>query len=264
MPATPARDSRWSRRRYGSWQSARLAHGIIREIITESGRDNATTSPPSRDQARARGRRADGLDGDDAEESILATQKQKSAADQVAAAMVQIERGPTSSPPNRSRASRPPRGSTSSPGRSNMCSHAQPFPRRRPSRGISASTCGCASAPSLRVRGRERDRGRGVGTVAPLPGAERFVGVRNIRGELLPVSTCVRPRHQQRRPAQMPARRRARRRRAGFAIDEVIEVGVLPPTPRSPPRLLRRGARRRGLIGVVDVERLFTNSAVAS
>ena len=48
-------------------------------------------------------------------------------------------------------------------------------------------------------------------------------------------------------------------RRAGFAVDEVTDVGELPPTARRPSRSFSRGAALDdgGLVGVVDVARLF-------
>jgi chemotaxis signal transduction protein len=52
--------------------------------------------------------------------------------------------------------------------------------------------------------------------------------------------------------------------RAGFAIDEVTDVGTLPPVGEETQSKLLSGAALddSGLVGVVDVERLFASLAV--
>ena len=56
------------------------------------------------------------------------------------------------------------------------------------------------------------------------------LGVRNLRGQVLPVFDLASSSGSGRRPPGMPRRRRGRRPPAGLAIDEVTDVGELPRT----------------------------------
>ncbi len=129
--------------------------------------------------------------------------------------------------------------------------------------------------------------------VTPVPGSRAEVlGVTNLRGQILPVVDLAQllgvrraepprdlPAHLPAHlpghlsghlPGRLPAHLRARRpghllvveaagRRAGFAIDEVREVGELPePAEETDSELLRGSTLVSGeLIGVIDVTRVF-------
>ena len=100
-----------------------------------------------------------------------------------------------------------------------------------------------------------------LGEIAPVPGApEALVGLRNLRGEVLPVFEL----------ASIfgiarvgPARRllvvEHEGRRAGFAIDEVADVGVLAGASEPAESALLHGAALDNgeLVGLVDVPQLF-------
>ena len=113
--------------------------------------------------------------------------------------------------------------------------------------------------------------------VTPVPGSRAEVlGVTNLRGQILPVVDLAqllgvrRAKPPRDLPAHLPAHLQARRpghllvaeaagRRAGFAIDEVREVGELPePAEETDSELLRGSTLVSGeLIGVIDVTRVF-------
>jgi chemotaxis signal transduction protein len=100
-----------------------------------------------------------------------------------------------------------------------------------------------------------------LGVIAPVPGSEvQVLGVRNLRGEVIPVfdlASCF----------GIPREGRAQRllivehegRRAGFAIDEVVDVAELPaPTEEAESTFLQGASLNEGeLVGVVDVGRLL-------
>jgi purine-binding chemotaxis protein CheW len=100
-----------------------------------------------------------------------------------------------------------------------------------------------------------------LGEVAPVPGSPPAVlGVRNLRGEVLPVFdlASVFGIAREREPRRLLVTEHAGRR-AGFAVDEVTDVGELPPpAEESESRFLRGATLEDGeLVGVVDVDRLF-------
>jgi len=100
-----------------------------------------------------------------------------------------------------------------------------------------------------------------LGEIAPVPGSpESVLGVRNLRGEVLPVFDLA--------SVFGIAREGARQRllvaehggrRAGFAIDEVTDVGLLPdPAEETESQFLVGASLDDGdLVGVVDLERVF-------
>ena len=100
-----------------------------------------------------------------------------------------------------------------------------------------------------------------LGTLAPVPGSDRAVlGVRNIRGEVLPVfdlASVLGIRGDS--VPQCLLVTELGNLRAGFAIDEVTDVGELPPIDEETHSNVLAGAALddSGLIGVVDVELLF-------
>jgi len=100
-----------------------------------------------------------------------------------------------------------------------------------------------------------------LGQLAPVPGAAAAVlGVRNLRGEVIPVFDLAAVFGIAREDA-------ARRllivehdgRRAGFAIDEVVDVRELPAPAEEAESKFLQGATLDGgeLVGVVDVGSLF-------
>ena len=100
-----------------------------------------------------------------------------------------------------------------------------------------------------------------LGEIAPVPGAEaQVLGVRNLRGEVLPVFDLA-------SVFGIPREGRAERllivehegRRAGFAIDEVVDVGELSaPAEEAESKFLHGASLDNGeLVGVVDIARLF-------
>src|SRR6266536_2291251 len=113
--------------------------------------------------------------------------------------------------------------------------------------------------------------------VTPVPGSRAEVlGVTNLRGQILPVVDLAqllgvrRAEPPRDLPAHLPAHLpghlsghllvvEAAGRRAGFAIDEVREVGELPePAEETDSELLRGSTLVSGeLIGVIDVTRVF-------
>jgi chemotaxis signal transduction protein len=105
-----------------------------------------------------------------------------------------------------------------------------------------------------------------LGTLSPVPGANGSVlGVRNLRGEVLPVFdlASVLGIKGDNLPQCLLVTEHGSLR-AGFAIDEVTEVGALPPVAEETQSSLLAGAALddSGLVGVVDVERLFAALAV--
>jgi chemotaxis signal transduction protein len=100
-----------------------------------------------------------------------------------------------------------------------------------------------------------------LGEVAPVPGMPAAVlGVRNLRGEVLPVFdlATVFGIGRERDPERLLVAEHDGRR-AGFAIDEVTDVGELEePDEEAESQFLRGAALDAGqLVGVVDVPRLF-------
>lgn len=100
-----------------------------------------------------------------------------------------------------------------------------------------------------------------LGTVTPVPGAPAPVlGLRSLRGQLLPVVDLAALLGVARTAA--PARllvTEAAGQRAGFAIDEVTEVGEMPEPTEETSSSLLAGATLTGgeLIGVLDVPGAF-------
>jgi purine-binding chemotaxis protein CheW len=104
-----------------------------------------------------------------------------------------------------------------------------------------------------------------LGEIAPVPGApEGVLGVRNLRGQVLPVFELT--------SVLGIARVGIARNllviehegsRAGFAIDEVADVGVLAaPSEEAESQLLSGATLDNGeLVGVVDVPQLFRTLA---
>ena len=100
----------------------------------------------------------------------------------------------------------------------------------------------------------------------PVPGAPReMLGVRNLRGEVLPVFdlAAVLAIPTDAEPERLVVAE-ARGRRAGLANAAVHEVGELPATSQEAESSLLAGAALtdEGLVGVLDVERLFDELAV--
>jgi chemotaxis signal transduction protein len=104
-----------------------------------------------------------------------------------------------------------------------------------------------------------------LGEIAPVPGSQgEVLGVRNLRGEVLPVFDLA-------SVFGIAGEAVAHRllvveyegRRAGFAIDEVVDVGELPaPEEETESKFLRGASLDEGeLIGVVDIARLFASLA---
>ena len=100
-----------------------------------------------------------------------------------------------------------------------------------------------------------------IGLLTVAPGASRAtLGVRNLRGDLLPVFDLAAvlglPR------AEAPKRMVVAERggtRAGFAVDEVTDVEELPEADQDTDSALLSGATLidNALVGVIDVDRLF-------
>jgi chemotaxis signal transduction protein len=100
-----------------------------------------------------------------------------------------------------------------------------------------------------------------LGDLAVVPGARpEALGVRNLRGQILPVFDLAALFGVRR--TDVPQRllvAESDGRRAGFAIDEVSDVGELPEPAEETESDLLLGAALAGedLVGVVDVRRLF-------
>jgi len=101
----------------------------------------------------------------------------------------------------------------------------------------------------------------GLGEVAAVPGARpELLGVRNLRGQILPVADLARLLGTG-RPAAATRLLVAESagRRAGFAVDEVSGVGELAEPAEETESGLLAGAVLAGgdLIGVIDMPRVF-------
>ena len=100
-----------------------------------------------------------------------------------------------------------------------------------------------------------------LGEVTPVPGAGRSVlGVRNLRGEVLPVfdlGTVFGAESRGGRERLVVAERAGRR--VGLAIDAVTDVGPLPEAAQDAESDLLTGTTLAGgeLVGIVDVEAVF-------
>jgi purine-binding chemotaxis protein CheW len=104
-----------------------------------------------------------------------------------------------------------------------------------------------------------------LGKLTPVPGTHRSVlGVRNLRGEVLPVFDLAAILELGADSPQSLVVVEHGSLRAGLAVDEVTDVGPLPPAAEETQSKLLAGAvlDHTGLVGVVDVERLF--AALAS
>jgi purine-binding chemotaxis protein CheW len=100
-----------------------------------------------------------------------------------------------------------------------------------------------------------------LGRLAPVPGSPpEILGVRNLRGQILPVIDLARVLGIEREgtPARMLVAEQGGRR-AGFAVDEVSDVGSLAEPAEETDSEFLVGAALDGdeLVGVVDVARLF-------
>jgi chemotaxis signal transduction protein len=100
-----------------------------------------------------------------------------------------------------------------------------------------------------------------LGDLAPVPGAhDSVLGVQNLRGEVLPVVdlASVLGIAGDSFPRRLLVTENGSLR-AGFAIDEVTDVGALPLAAEETQSKLLTGAvlDDSGLVGVVNVERLF-------
>lgn len=104
-----------------------------------------------------------------------------------------------------------------------------------------------------------------LGEIAPVPGAPEVVlGVRNLRGQVLPVFELASVLGIAREGiAQSLLVIEHDGSRAGFAIDEVADVGVLaaPSEPAESEFLSGATLDNGELVGVVDVPRLFRTLA---
>jgi chemotaxis signal transduction protein len=106
-----------------------------------------------------------------------------------------------------------------------------------------------------------------LGDLSPVPGAHSSVlGIQNLRGEVLPVFdlASVLGITSESLPHRLLVTEHGSLR-AGFAIDEVTDVGALSSVVEETHSTLLAGAvlEDSGLVGVVDVERLFAALAVA-
>ncbi len=105
-----------------------------------------------------------------------------------------------------------------------------------------------------------------LGNLSPVPGAHGSVlGVRHLRGEVLPVfdlASVLGITGDSLPQCLLVAEHGSLR--AGFAIDEVTDVGALPPIAEETQSKLLAGAALddSGLVGVVDVEHLFAELAL--
>lgn len=100
-----------------------------------------------------------------------------------------------------------------------------------------------------------------LGEITPVPGSPRAVlGVRNLRGEVLPVFdlAAVFGIERDGGAARLLVAEHDGKR-AGFAIDEVTDVGELSaPAEETESQFLRGATLDEGeLVGVVDVQRVF-------
>jgi purine-binding chemotaxis protein CheW len=105
-----------------------------------------------------------------------------------------------------------------------------------------------------------------LGEIAPVPGAHGSVlGVRNLRGEVLPVFdlAAVFGIARNGTPKRLLVAEQGGRR-AGFAVDEVTDVGVLADAEEATESEYLAGAVLDDgeLVGVVDLERVFAALAL--
>jgi chemotaxis signal transduction protein len=105
-----------------------------------------------------------------------------------------------------------------------------------------------------------------LGKLTPVPGAHRSVlGVQNLRGDVLPVFdlAAVLEITGDALPQCLLVAEHGSLR-AGFAVDEVTDVGPLPPAGEETQSKLLAGAAldETGLVGLIDVERLFAALAL--
>jgi purine-binding chemotaxis protein CheW len=106
-----------------------------------------------------------------------------------------------------------------------------------------------------------------LGELSPVPGAQDSVlGVRNLRGDVLPVfdlASVLGIAGDGDPPWLLVTEHGSLR--AGLAIDEVTDVGTIPPVGEETQSNLLAGAALddSGLVGVIDVERLFAALAEA-
>lgn len=101
----------------------------------------------------------------------------------------------------------------------------------------------------------------GLGQVTAVPGARpELLGIRNLRGSILPVADLARVLGIIRTapPGRLVVAEDAGRR-AGFAVDEVRAIGELPDPRQDTDSELLAGAALSGgdLVGVIDVTRVF-------
>lgn len=104
-----------------------------------------------------------------------------------------------------------------------------------------------------------------VGTLSPVPGAPgTLLGVRNLRGEVLPVFDLAAVLGISGDSPRCLLVAEQGSLRAGFAIDEATDVGEVPAILEETQSSLLVGAAldESGLIGVIDVERLFAGLGV--
>lgn len=100
-----------------------------------------------------------------------------------------------------------------------------------------------------------------LGQIAPLPGSGPYVlGIYNLRGEVLPVFDLAKLFGIAREgsPERLLVAEHARRK-AGFAADEVTDVGVLPDVSQEAESDFLSGATllEGELVGIMDVARVF-------
>ena len=107
-----------------------------------------------------------------------------------------------------------------------------------------------------------------LGQVTAVPGARpELLGIRNLRGRILPVADLARVLGIVRTasPGRLVVAEDTGRRRAGFAVDDVPGIGELPDPDQDTGSGLLAGAALSGggLIGVIDVTRVFDSLAGA-
>ena len=107
-----------------------------------------------------------------------------------------------------------------------------------------------------------------LGEVTPVPGsAPTLIGIRNLRGEILPALdlSALLGVAGERAPHSLVVVADGERR-AGLAVDEVIDLSQLPQaTARVDSLLVRGGVLVDGaLVGVVDVSAMLASSPVSS
>jgi purine-binding chemotaxis protein CheW len=100
-----------------------------------------------------------------------------------------------------------------------------------------------------------------LGEVAPVPGSPpEILGVRNLRGQILPIVDLAKVFGvSSSSTAQRLLVAEARGHRAGFAVDEVSDIGTLTGEVEESESELLAGACLAGdeLVGIVDIARVF-------